>query len=239
MKVKWHIGTSGWHYRHWIGNFYPVDLAPGEWLAFYAEKFNTVELNNSFYGFPTATAIAHWLDATPEHFTFSVKANRRITHLKKLLQPENTLPPFMEVLAGMDTRRAPVLFQLPPHWRSNEERLGEFLNAWPSDRPCAFELRDPDWQREEIYALLRAHNAAFCIYDLGGFTSPFIATADFAYVRLHGPGAPYRGRYSASTLRQWMIQLQRLDVKHIYVYFDNDEAAYAVSNAIELQGFVA
>lgn len=239
MAMQWHIGTSGWHYRHWAGNFYPADLAPDAWLAFYARQFDTVELNNSFYGFPSASAIAHWLDAAPEHFTFSVKANRRITHLKKLMQPELTVPPFLEVLAGFNIRRGPVLFQLPPHWRCNAERLAAFLEFWPSEIACAFELRDPDWQREEIYALLRARNAAFCIYQLGGITSPLIATADFSYVRLHGPDGPYRGRYRRAALQQWAAQLGELDVNHVYVYFDNDEAAYAVHNAIELKELVA
>jgi len=239
MLMHWHIGTSGWHYRHWIGHFYAADLAPDAWLAYYTRHFDTVEINSSFYHLPTPNTIAHWLDATPDHFVFAAKASRLITHLKKLNQPEATLPSFLEMLAGLGTRRGPVLFQLPPRWRCNTERLAAFLAAWPAAIPCAFELRDPDWQRPEIHALLRAHNVALCIYSLGGYTSPLLATADFAYLRLHGPDAPYRGRYSRTVLKQWVARVRRLGVDHAYVYFDNDEAAYAVRNALELKELVA
>lgn len=239
MLMHWHIGTSGWHYPHWIGRFYAADLAPGAWLAHYARHFDTVEINTSFYRLPAPGAIAQWLDATPDHFVFAAKASRFITHLKKLRQPEATLPPFLEVLTGLGTRHGPVLFQLPPRWRCNAERLMVFLDAWPAAIPCAFELRDPDWLRPEIYALLRARNAALCIYSLGGYTSPLLATADFAYLRLHGPDAPYRGCYSHAALKRWVAQVRRLNVNHAYVYFDNDEAAYAVRNALELKELVA
>lgn len=237
--MHWHIGTSGWHYPHWVGPFYAADQPPDAWLAHYARYFDTVEVNSSFYRLPTQKIVAGWLDATPDHFVFSAKASRFITHLKKLKQPEATLPRFLDVLAGLDTRRGPVLFQLPPRWRCNAERLAAFLDAWPAAIPCAFELRDPDWQRQEIYALLRARNAALCIYSLGGYTSPLLATADFAYLRLHGPDAPYRGRYSHTALKQWMAQVRRLNVDHAFVYFDNDEAGYAVRNALELKELVA
>ena len=239
MTMHWHIGTSGWHYPHWVGPFYAADQPPDAWLAHYARYFDTVEVNSSFYRLPTQKIVAGWLDATPDHFVFSAKASRFITHLKKLKQPEATLPRFLDVLAGLDTRRGPVLFQLPPRWRCNAERLAAFLDAWPAAIPCAFELRDPDWQRQEIYALLRARNAALCIYSLGGYTSPLLATADFAYLRLHGPDAPYRGRYSHTALKQWMAQVRRLNVDHAFVYFDNDEAGYAVRNALELKELVA
>lgn len=237
--MHWHIGTSGWHYRHWAGHFYPADLAAGAWLDYYARHFDTVEINSSFYGLPASSTIAGWLDATPDHFVFAVKASRFITHLKKLKQPEVSLPPFLKVLYRLGARRGPALIQLPPRWHSNAERLAAFLETWPVELPCAFELRDADWERPEIYALLHARNAALCIYDLGGYTSPLLATAGFAYLRLHGPDAPYRGRYSRAVLKQWVAQVRRLEVKHVYVYFDNDQAAYAVRNALELKELVA
>lgn len=110
MTMHWHIGTSGWHYRHWIGRFYATDLAPDAWLTYYARYFDTVEVNSSFYRLPTPNVIAHWLDVTPDHFVFATKASRFITHLKKLKQPEVTLPPFLDVLTGLGARRGPVLF---------------------------------------------------------------------------------------------------------------------------------
>jgi uncharacterized protein YecE (DUF72 family) len=237
--MHWHIGTSGWHYQHWVGHFYPPDLASDAWLDYYAGHFDTVEINNSFYGLPTSTTIAHWLDATPDHFVFAAKASRLITHLKKLKQPEITLPPFLNVLHKLGARRGPALIQLPPRWHSNGERLAAFLEAWSAELACTFELRDADWQRPEIYALLQMRNAALCIYDLDGYTSPLLATADFTYLRLHGPGTAYRGRYSRAALKQWVAQVRRLDVEHVYVYFDNDEVAYAIRNGLELKELVA
>ncbi len=143
------------------------------------------------------------------------------------------------MLQALGKKRGPVLFQLPPRWRCNPARLDEFLRALPVGLACAFELRDPRWHNEEVYQLLRRHNAAFCIYELAGFCSPIIHTADFAYVRLHGPVTAYSGCYTRQALRKWVRRLQAwTDLRAVYVYFDNDESAYAPRNALELRALL-
>jgi uncharacterized protein YecE (DUF72 family) len=233
-----HIGTSGWHYKHWVGPFYPAKIPPSKMLRFYLERFDTVEINNSFYRLPAKSAIEGWCRETPPNFCFAVKASRYITHNRKLNDPVNTVEKFMTVIEKLEKRLGPVLFQLPPLWKLNLERLEQFLGGLPKHHRYVFEFRNPTWNVPEVYALLRRHNAAYCIYELAGYQSPIQITADFAYVRLHGPGAnKYQGDYSKQALRAWAsrIEVWRKDLKHVFVYFDNDQAAYATKNALELK----
>jgi len=240
MTASIHIGTSGWHYAHWRGPFYPDDLAPRHWLEFYARRFDTVEINNSFYRLPSPGALRAWTRGTPHTFRFAIKASRYITHMKKLTDPVPSLKAFLAVVEGLGGKAGPALFQLPPRWRCNPERLAAFLRALPRRLPCAFELRDPSWHDPEIYRLLRRHNAAFCIFDLAGFTAPFELTADFAYIRLHGPAGAYRGCYGKKQLQGWARRIRSWkDLKRVYVYFDNDQAGYAPGNALELKALLA
>lgn len=236
MPPELRIGTSGWHYDHWRGIFYPAELRPAQRLAFYARHFDSVEINNTFYRLPAEKTVQTWFDTTPEHFCFAVKAGRFITHMKKLQQPEAGLARMAPALKALGTKCGPVLFQLPPRWKKNTQRLAQFLASLPEALPCAFEFRDTSWHHPDIYALLRQHNAAFCIYDLAGFCAPLELTANFAYMRLHGPDRAYAGSYSSKALRQWAAHIRRWqDLKQVYVYFDNDEAAYAVRNALSLK----
>lgn len=227
------IGTSGWHYPHWRGAFYPKALAAKDRLAYYAGIFDTVEINNAFYRLPSEAAVQGWADGTPPGFVFACKASRYITHMKKLKDPRESLASFLQRIAGLGDKLGPVLFQLPPNWRPNPGRLEAFLEALPRKQRFAFEFRDARWDEPEVLRLLERYGAAFCCFDLGGRTSPVRVTADFAYVRLHGPGAPYRGSYSEAALADWAVrfadwQESGLDV---YCYFDNDERAYAANNA--------
>jgi uncharacterized protein YecE (DUF72 family) len=239
MSATYHIGTCGWHYPHWSGLFYPAGLPPDQWLAYYAQHFGTVEINNSFYRLPEAHAVRAWLEQTPDGFVFAMKASRYITHRKKLKDPAKSLEAFLSVAEMLGKKRGPVLFQLPPHWRCNPARLDEFLCALPVGLTSVFELRDHSWHNQEVYQLLRQHNAAFCIYELAGFCSPVINTADFAYVRLHGPAAAYSGCYSRQALRKWAQRLHAwTDLRAVYIYFDNDESAYATRNALGLQALL-
>lgn len=234
------IGTSGWHYEHWQGVFYPPGLAREQWLGHYAGVFDTVEINNSFYRLPSDAALHAWHDATPAGFLFSVKASRYLTHMKKLREPQAGLAKFLPPLVALGDKLGPLLFQLPPRWRCNAPRLAEFLAALPAGREYAFELRDPSWHCPEVLELLRAYNAAFCIYDLAGFCSPLHVTADFAYVRLHGPGAAYGGCYTDAALAQWAARMGAWrGLRRVYVYFDNDQAGYAVQNALALRALLA
>ncbi len=239
--TKVHIGTSGWHYKHWIGPFYPEKTAPSKMLRFYAERFDTVEINNSFYRLPAATAIQTWRHETPAHFCFAVKASRYITHNRKLNDPKETVEKFTRVIDRLDRRLGPILFQLPPGWKLNLERFEAFLSALPTRHRYVFEFRNPTWNVPEVYEALRRHNAVSCIYELAGFQSPLEVTADFAYVRLHGPGEKkYQGKYSSSELRTWANRIEQWKKRlmHIYVYFDNDQAGFAPKNALELKRMV-
>jgi uncharacterized protein YecE (DUF72 family) len=231
-----HIGTSGWHYNHWRGPFYPEKLPAARMLDFYITHFDTVELNNSFYKLPSVEAFANWRRSTPPGFCFAVKASRFLTHNKKLKDPESALQNFLPRAEALQEKLGPILFQLPPRWRVNVDRLREFLQALPRRHRYAFEFREPSWNTEAVYDTLRRHNAAYCIYELDCFHSPLEVTADFAYVRLHGPGGKYQGCYSPSTLREWAGRIAQWNkLRAIYIYFDNDQAAYAAQNALALK----
>lgn len=237
MAATYYIGTSGWSYRHWQGPFYPPTLPASAWLDYYARHFDSVEINASFYRLPSLSTARAWRDATPVEFRFALKANRGITHMQKLRPPHRRLQAFLAVARALGKKCGPLLFQLPPRWRSNPERLAAFLRALPRGREYAFEFRDPSWHSPEVYALLRRHNAAFCIYQLAGFESAHALTADFAYLRLHGPADyAYGGCYSAAELAGWARTIRGWRrLRRVYVYFDNDEAGYAVQNALALR----
>lgn len=235
-----HIGTSGWHYKHWLGSFYPANLRPKEMLSWYMERFDTVELNNSFYHLPARETFEGWRRATPSSFCFAVKGSRYITHRKKLNDPASALARFMEPVESLGDKLGPILFQLPPRWTCNVPRLNAFLDALPPSHRYTFEFRDPSWHDPAVYRVLGRHNAAFCLYELDGFETPYQLTADFVYVRLHGPGRKYQGDYSPQQLRAWARRLARWRqrVKAVYVYFDNDQAGYAAKNAAELKSLL-
>ena len=241
MQGRVHIGTSGWHYKHWKGPFYPADLPASKMLRWYVERFDTVEINNSFYRLPAPTALEGWCRETPSNFCFAVKASRFITHNKKLRDPKQTVKKFMTVIEKLERRLGPILFQLPPSWRVNVERLEEFIAALPPAHRYAFEFRHESWNTPQVYNVLRRHNAGFCIYELAGFQSPLEITADFTYVRLHGPGNKYQGDYSRETLGTWARRIAewQKNLRHIFLYFDNDQAGFAPKNALELKSLVA
>jgi uncharacterized protein YecE (DUF72 family) len=241
MSCDARIGTSGYHYKHWVGPFYPPKTPPSKMLECYVRHFDTLELNNSFYRLPTIAAFESWRDATPKNFVFAVKASRFITHNKKLKDPENALDNILPRAEHLGRKLGPVLFQLPPKWKVNLERLEGLLQILPRDHRYAFEFRETSWMTPEVNRLLRHYNAAFCIYELAGYHSPFDITADFTYVRLHGPGAgKYQGSYSHAQLRAWAKRIEEWTrkLKAIYVYFDNDQAGYAAQNALELKQLV-
>jgi uncharacterized protein YecE (DUF72 family) len=232
------IGTSGWHYRHWRGPFYPDTLPADRMFAHYARHFDTVELNNTFYRLPPPGAAEAWRQAAPRGFLFAAKGSRFLTHMKKLKDPARGLARFFERIDGLGRRLGPIVFQLPPGWGVDLPRLQAFLEALPAGHRYAFELRDPSWHSEGVYRLLRRHRAAFCIYDLAGFESPRLVTTDFAYVRLHGPGPKaYQGSYAPRVLEGWARRIEEdwRSLKAVYVYFDNDQAAYAVRDALRLK----
>ena len=241
MTCDIRIGTSGFHYKHWKGPFYPQKMLSAKMLDFYVQHFDTVELNNSFYRLPQAAAFDCWREATPANFVFAVKASRFITHNKKLRDPENAIDNLLPRAAHLGSKLGPVLFQLPPRWRANVERLENLLQILPRDVRYAFEFRELSWMSAEVDSVLRKFNAAFCIYELAGYHSPLTLTADFTYVRLHGPETgKYQGSYSETKLRAWARQIESWarELKAIYVYFDNDQAGYAAANAQTLRNMI-
>ncbi|MEJ2697413.1 MAG: DUF72 domain-containing protein [Candidatus Sulfobium sp.] len=232
-----HIGTSGWHYEHWKGPFYPEDLPDSSLLKYYADRFSTVEINNSFYQIPHEKTLREWKETVPAGFIFAVKGSRYITHMKKLKDAEKPLNTFLEKIDMIGDKLGPVLFQLPPRWNVNTGRLDSFLTLLPKKYRYTFEFRDPSWFDRKVYALLEEHGAAFCIYDLDGRQSPKMVTTDLVYIRLHGPDGPYRGQYSVRQLAGWAgaISTWVTQGKTVYCYFDNDEAGYAAVDARNLQ----
>ncbi len=236
-----HIGTSGWHYDHWVGPFYPEGTPAADFLAFYAERFATAEINNTFYQLPSAETLAQWRDTVPTGFRFAAKASRYVTHMKKLKDPAASLARFLDRIAVLDPKLGPLLFQLPPNWRVNLERLEAFLEALPAGRRCAFEFRDDSWWNDAVYDALARHGAALCLFELAGSATPLTATADFVYLRLHGPGEAYQGSYDDARLRTWAERLAgwRDEGRDVWAFFDNDEAGFAATNARRLLELLA
>jgi uncharacterized protein YecE (DUF72 family) len=233
---KIHIGTSGWVYKHWRGTFYPGDLKAADWFAYFTGRFSTVEINNSFYRLPEIKTFNTWRRSSPEDFIYAVKASRYLTHMKKLVVDKQGINKFLNRALHLEEKLGPVLFQLPPSFNINAERLETFLQALPEGLRYTFEFRDESWYDKEIYRLLEKYHAAFCIYELEYHQSPLEVTADFIYIRLHGPGKKYQGSYPDATLRKWARFCKKWQQKgkDIYVYFDNDQEGYAAFNALRL-----
>jgi uncharacterized protein YecE (DUF72 family) len=236
-----HIGTSGWSYNHWRGPFYPETIRSPDMLRFYAGTFDTVEINNSFYHLPLPSVFERWRESTPERFLFSVKASRYITHIKRLRDPLDTLERFLDAAEVLEHKLGPILFQLPPRWPFDPDRLAVFLDALPSTHTYVFEFRDQSWHCDEALGMLREHECAFCIYELAGVRSPLALTASTVYVRLHGPDGSYAGSYSPRALRTWTRRFEQWasEGRDVYCYFDNDQLAYAAKNAESIRAYVA
>ena len=241
MEARIHVGTSGWCYRHWKGPFYPADLPDQALLGYYATRFRTVEVNASHYRLPAPETLRHWRETVPAGFVFAVKAHRYITHRKKLKDPAQTLPPFLDRIAVLGAKLGPILFQLPPHWHCDLARLEQFVDALPREFRYGFEFRDHSWLNPAVYTLLSERGLALCIYDLDGQISPRELTADLVYVRLHGPAGPYQGSYDSAALAGWTTAFSAWarGGKEVFCYFDNDQAGYAALNAWQLQALVA
>lgn len=235
------IGTSGYHYKHWLGRYYPAGTKPSQMLAHYIRDFDTVELNNTFYRLPEESAFDGWRDATPRDFLFAVKGSRFISHMIKLKDAQRGLTNFLPRAERLGRKLGPILWQLPPKWNVNLERLEEFLSILPRKHRYTFELRNETWINDEVLEVLRKYDAAFCIYELAGYQSPLELTTNWTYVRLHGPTSfKYQGSYSDEQLAEWAARIRKWSRKldAIYVYFDNDDSAHAVRNALTLKEMV-
>ncbi len=231
------VGCSGWQYRHWRGSFYPPDRPQKLWFDHYASFFDTVEINNTFYRLPEATTFDAWKARAPAGFLFSVKASRFLTHMKKLKDPEEPLSRFFERASRLGRKLGPVLYQLPPRWERDLERLEPFLSALPKRKLHAVEFRDASWYEEETYRLLEKAGIALCLHDMRGSESPPRFVGPFVYVRFHGSGPKYGGRYPDRVIADWAKRLaaQVHQGRDVYAYFNNDRGGHAPRDARRLK----
>ena len=233
------IGTSGWEYAHWAGDFYPHGLPKDRWLEHYAAEFDTVELNNPFYRLPQAYVFARWAKRVPSDFRFAVKASRYLTHIRRLREPEEALRRFWTRARRLGVRLGPVLYQLPPRWHPNEERLGAFLEIIPNELQ-AVEFRDARWYRRTTFDRMARAGVALCLHDMDGSAAPITPIGPFVYVRFHGAGARYGGRYSSQRLSAWadrMVEWADADLA-VWAYFNNDAGGHAVRDAARLRTMI-
>ena len=221
------IGTSGWSYPNWRQLFYPRGLKQGDWLAFYARQFATVEINASFYRLPTVAMIERWLAVTPPGFVFAIKAWRAITHEHRLADCQEQLAMFLARIEPLSAKTAAILFQLPPRFAVDPERLARFLADLPAGYRYVFEFRDPSWWREDVYQLLADKGAGFVCFDLAGLHSPRLVSGLLVYVRLHGHERRYQGGYPEAVLADWAgwLATQQAAGHPALVYFDNTMVA--------------
>ena len=234
---RFRVGCSGWQYLHWRGSFYPRDLAVGLFLEHYASVFETVEVNNSFYRLPEASTFEAWKERVPSDFLFAVKASRYLTHMKKLKGPEEPLSRFFERARSLGRKLGPVLYQLPPRWPKNIDRLEEFLAALPKRRRHVVEFREPSWYAEDTYRALEQAGITLCLHDLHGSEAPKRFVGPFVYVRFHGSGKKYGGRYPDSAVGEWAERLagQVRRGRDVYAYFNNDWGGHAPRDAVRLR----
>jgi uncharacterized protein YecE (DUF72 family) len=232
------IGTSGWTYDSWRGRFYPEEVAKKDWLAWYATQFPTTEINGSFYRTPSLEAVRGWRKQTPKDFCFTWKASKFITHWKRLSdKSENSIALMETRLKALLPKVAVVLFQLPPQFRKNRERLASFLTMLPRRHRYAFEFRHESWYEGDVLDLLRDRDVALCLSDHHDAPSPWEVTARHVYVRGHGPGGRYRDHYAAQTLGKWARDIRewKRQRRDVFVYFDNDQKAAAPADAMRLK----
>jgi uncharacterized protein YecE (DUF72 family) len=216
------VGTSGWSYKEWKGSFYPPKLAPDEMLAFYSSRFTTVEVNNSFYRIPSEKVLASWAEQVAPHFRFVLKASRRVTHNSRLADTDGSLAYFLRAVNPLGERLGPTLFQLPPTFKKDTGRLRDFLTRLPQRWPAAIEFRHPSWFDDEVYDLLRLHNAALVAVDedeAEGPGSPLVPTASWGYFRLR------RSAYDARALEEWVGRIQQSQWTHAYVFLKHEDGS--------------
>ncbi|MHC4737450.1 MAG: DUF72 domain-containing protein [Planctomycetota bacterium] len=236
-KFDTRIGTSGWYYNHWSGLFYPTKLPKTKWLQYYAKYFDSVEVNNTFYQLPKQQSVKKWYVQAPKNFIYTVKANRYITHIKRLKDATETLERFFKIVELLKEKLGPVLYQLPPSLQKDLDLLGSFIRLLPRNRIAVFEFRHNSWYAEDTFELLNKFEVGFCVHDMPAKQTPRIITGDIIYIRFHGSTGRYSGNYTKSALKEWVHWLKEQNKKahRIYIYFNNDFNAFAVENAKQLK----
>ena len=216
--MQFHVGTSGFSYKEWKGNFYPKDLKDKEMLSYYAEHFSTVEINNTFYRMPKASVLEGWTEQVPEHFRFVIKASRRITHMKRLKEVDDDADYLFSTLDSLDEQLGPVLIQLPGNFKPNLERLDAFLDLIPPHVRVAFEFRHADWHCDDVFDRLRKKNASLVIADVDDEPAPELTvSADWIYLRLR------REKYTKPALKKWIEKVQESGLNEAFVFFKHED----------------
>lgn len=217
MSTSVRVGTSGYNYPEWRGTFYPEKFSTNKMLAYYAERFPTVEINYTFYRMPTEKLLQGWSEGTPEHFAFTLKAPKRITHVAKLQHCEDPLQAFCRTARTLGPKLGVLLFQLAPTFKKQTEVLKAFLELLPEGSRAAFEFRHPSWFEAEVFEALRSRNVALCIADSEKLSTPVEVTADYAYFRLRDEG------YQQADIEKWAGIVKGLPQKDAFVYFKHEE----------------
>ncbi|HEY5704889.1 MAG TPA: DUF72 domain-containing protein [Terrimicrobiaceae bacterium] len=232
--MKFWIGTSGFQYSEWKGNFYPEKLPAAKMLSFYAERFPTTEINYTFRRIPSAKTIESWYELTPEQFAFTLKAPQRVTHFAKLQNCADTLKYFFGVIQGLENKLGPLLFQLPPSFKKDMHVLRPFLQELPDGVRAAFEFRHGSWFDDEVFESLGARNAALCIAEGEKLCTPTLATANFGYLRLR------RQDYTTADVSRWADFLRSNESKwgDAFVYFKHEERGEGPRLAAEMIGLL-
>lgn len=226
--MKLYAGTSGYSYKEWKGFFYPEKMKPEEMLSFYATKLPAVEINNTFYRLPKRELIELWSSQVPPEFRFVIKASQKITHMKRLKGAGDETDYLMDAVSSLDQKLGVVFFQLPPNFKKDIERLGSFLDALPGNVPVAFEFRHATWFDEDVYALLRAHNAALCLADTDDeLDVPLVSTATWGYLRLRRP------EYPPADMKKWHDWVQGQTWDRAFVFFKHEDAGAGAKMAME------
>ncbi len=238
---RYYIGTSGWMYSHWRERFYPSGLAKARWFDYFAERVPTVEVNASFYRLPPETTFRSWGERAPAGFRYALKVSRFITHLKKLRDCADPIATFVERARLLGEHLGPLLYQLPPSLQRNDGLLQAFLRLLPPDLTHVFEFRHASWFDPEVYSLLDRHDAVFCVHDFDRLRPPMVRTGRACYVRFHGPSGHYAGSYSDQALADWAARIREAvsSAEAAYAYFNNDDAAHAIANAMTLRSLLA
>lgn len=235
MQNRIYIGTSGWNYDHWKEVFYKKGCSKSKWLECYAEHFNSVEVNATFYRSVTPKTCEAWREKTPKGFIWSVKANRYITHIKRLKDIAEPLKRFLGEIAGLKEKLGPILFQLPPTLAFEKEIFDAFCNCLPRNKCFTLEARHPSWLEEKALSSLKKYRIAWCISDTAG-RYPYLeaVTSNFIYIRLHGSKQLYVSEYSEGEIYNWAEKIKKW-AKDTFIYFDNDAMGHAPQNALKLK----
>jgi len=217
-----YAGSSGYSYKEWKGPFYPKDLPEAQMLQFYAERFRTVEINNTFYRMPNASVLEEWAATVPADFKFVIKASRQITHNKRLKDVSDSVSYLLKVAGALKEKLGPLLFQLPPYLKKDAPRLREFLGLLPKGTRAAFEFRHQSWFDDETFATLREHGAVLCIAEAeNDLEIPFVSTADWGYLRLRRPD------YGDPELKEWVQKLRQQNWRDVFVFFKHEDEGKA------------